>query len=70
MNSKKRDIVTIVLSVVLCAGTAFVFKPCDPKENGTWMLCHWAGQAVIGLGGVMTLISVLKFFVGNEVKKP
>ena len=63
------DVVTLLLSLILCGGAMTIFSTCESKADGSWMLCHWAGQVVIGLGGVMSVISLAKFFVNSEIQK-
>ena len=55
------DIVLLVLSAVLCFGTKFLFHACAPKEDGSFMVCHWAEQAVFGLGLVLFVLSIVLF---------
>ena len=64
-----RDAVTLLLSLILCVGAMTIFSTCEPKADGSYMLCHWAGQVVIGLGGVMAVIALARFFVNAEVQK-
>lgn len=56
------DIVILVLSIAFCVGIKFVFHACGPKEDGSWMACHWAEQAVFAVSisiAVMALIRVI-----------
>ncbi len=69
LNFKSRDTFIVILNLALLVGVMTLFSTCDAKDDGSWMLCHWAGQVVLGLAGVMFIISVLKFFVNDEVKK-
>ena len=55
------DVVLCVLSAVLCFGTKFLFHACAPKEDGSWMACHWAEQTVFGLGITLLILSILTF---------
>ncbi len=55
------DALLCVLSAVLCFGTKFLFHACAPKEDGGWMACHWAEQAVFGLGIVLLILSIITF---------
>lgn len=52
-------------SLCLSVGVKLVFHACGPMEDGKWMTCHWAEQAVLVIGGVMTVISLLVLFVTN-----
>ena len=52
--------VLLGLSLAYLLGVLFVFSPCGPKEDGTWMNCHWAGVAIAWLAGGMTALCVLR----------
>ena len=63
------DLVQLVLSLCFFCGILFVFGPCGPKEDGGWMTCHWAGQAVTGVAAVLAVLALLRLLVkGNGVK--
>ena len=57
------DIVLLLLSAVLLIGVLTVFAPCGPKEDGSWMTCHWAGRAVAGAAAALTVIAALRLIV-------
>lgn len=61
MNKSTRilSIVTLVCSILLTLGTMYVFHACGPKDDGSWMACHWAQQTVAALGAVLTVQSVI-----------
>ena len=61
------DIVLTLLSLVLCLGTAFLFHPCGPKVDGSWMLCHWARNVIIALGAVFSAASIARFFLNDNI---
>ena len=63
------DILLPVLSLVLCLGVKLVFPACGPKEDGTWMACHWAEQAVFAVSLALAAMAVLRFFVHSGMKK-
>lgn len=54
-------LVLTVCSVIFLAGMQTVFAPCGPKEDGSWMTCHWAGMAVTGLSVVMVVTALAHF---------
>ncbi|MBQ9685641.1 MAG: DUF4418 family protein [Oscillospiraceae bacterium] len=60
------DIVQLVLCACFFLGLLFVFGPCGPKEDGGWMTCHWAGQAVAGVAAVLTVLALLRLAVRNN----
>ena len=62
------DIALILLSLLLCLGTAFIFHPCGPKEDGSWMLCHWAGNVIVAMGAAFSAASIARLFLPKEIK--
>lgn len=58
-------IVMTVLSIVLTVGVETVFPACGPKDDGSWMTCHHAGQAVFGMGIALTVISIISLVAGS-----
>ncbi len=70
MASKKTflvtDAVAALLSVVSLIGIFTVFAPCGPKEDGSWMVCHWAGNAVKGISLVLAVLSLIRLFIADE----
>ena len=67
MNGKRRigiiDILFAAVSAFYLIGIRTVFSACGPKEDGTWMSCHWAGQAVTAIAAVLLVISVMHLFI-------
>lgn len=62
------DIVLAVLGVAFLVGIRTFFRPCGPMEDGGWMTCHWAGQAVTGVAGALLALAVIHLFAGERVK--
>lgn len=52
------DTALVLVSAVFLLGILFVFSPCGPTEAGSWMSCHWAGNAVTSLAVVLTVLSL------------
>ena len=63
------DILLPVLALAFFLGLLFVFGPCGPKEDGGWMSCHWAGQALRGLAAAMLVIALLHLLPGRAKQK-
>ncbi len=64
------DILLILSSVFFAVGTGFLFTACGPKEDGSFMACHWAWLAVLSIAVVLAVQSVLRlFFRSSEAKK-
>ena len=64
MNSEKKGIgvcplLQIVLNAIFFVGIQTIFAPCAPHEDGKWMTCHWAGEALLGIAAVMLVMSLL-----------
>ena len=62
------DIVLLVLHAVFFAGMLTLLGPCGPTEDGGWMNCHWAGQAVTALAAALLAMGVLRLFVRPAVR--
>ena len=56
------DVILLALSAALLLGVLTVFAPCGAKEDGNWMTCHWAGNAVAGAAAVLTALAVMRIF--------
>ena len=64
------DILLPVLALAFFLGLLFAFGPCGPKEDGGWMSCHWAGQALKGVTAAMLVIALLHLLPGRaELKR-
>ena len=71
--NKKRLVIPDVILFVLCAGyfigTMTFLKPCAAHDDGSWMNCHWAGQALLGLSCALAVMSALKLaFTDAQVR--
>ena len=65
-NTKKTritDILLVALSAIFFVGLLTFLGPCGPKDDGTFMTCHWAGQALKGIAAVLLITSVIHLFV-------
>lgn len=64
------DLVLLGSSIVFLLVILFVFHPCGPKDDGSWMVCHWAGSVLIGLASVVVggaLLHCLPFGRGMKL---
>ncbi len=57
------DIVMLLVSVLFLAGMLFWFGPCGPKDDGSYMNCHWAGNVLTGIAAVISVISLAHMFI-------
>lgn len=74
MKNKKiklsaRDIAILALSVIYSVGIETFFKPCAQKSDGSWMLCHWAGNSVFAFSLAILAISLAHFFISDSRAK-
>ena len=73
MNNKKLGVPQVLLTVLGLAfllGSVLVFHPCGPKEDGSWMNCHWAGVAVSLCAAAVTVLAAVRLFVpGRRVRQ-
>ncbi|MBP5575264.1 MAG: DUF4418 family protein [Treponema sp.] len=60
------DLVLLLVSLILCLGTAFAFSACGPKEDGSWMLCHWAERVVVLQGAICSLLALAKLVCARD----
>ena len=60
------DIVLLVLCAALMLGVRLMFHACGPKEDGSWMTCHWAQQSVFALSIAMTVTALARLLVRDE----
>jgi len=63
------DFVLPILALCLLLGLLFVFNPCGPKEDGGWMTCHWAGQALRGIAALELALSLLHLIPAPNERK-
>ena len=58
---KKRMVpgcIALILSLVIAVGSVTFLGPCV-HEDGTVGACHWAGRSILGLGLLLTVLSLL-----------
>ena len=66
MNKKTIPaIITAVLGIVICLGSQTFLGACV-HEDGSFGACHWASRALMGLGGLSTLLSVLALLLPSQ----
>lgn len=63
------DIVIAVLSLAIALAPKTVFHTCGVKPDGSWMLCHWTGEAVVGAGVVLACLAGIRFFASPPMKQ-
>ena len=54
--------ILLILSIVIIFGSQTFLSPCI-HEDGSFGSCHWAGQALLGLGCVAGILAILSLCV-------
>ena len=62
------DICLLILSAALCLGVKLLFHACGMKEDGSWMNCHWAEQAVFAVSIGLTVTAGLRLLLNRQAK--
>ena len=55
-------ILVLIVSFLFFAAMLTVLSPCGPKEDGTFMSCHYAGRALRILSGAAVVVAAAAFF--------
>ncbi|MDY3947077.1 MAG: DUF4418 family protein [Ezakiella sp.] len=65
---KKEQIIAIViciLGIVLFFTPSFIAPTCAPMEDGKFMKCHWMGEAIKAMGGIIAVLGLISIFACN-----
>lgn len=60
---------SVCLEPSFVIGEQTVAGPCPVMPDGRFMVCHWAGQAVLGVGIVLVVLSLLHLAFKNDGMK-
>ena len=63
------DIIMLLAGLCFLVGIQFVFTPCGPKEDGSFMMCHHAGTAITGIAVVLVVLAVLHLLMPSAKTK-
>ncbi len=63
------DIAILALALLFAVTSLTVLGPCGPKPDGSWMVCHWAGNVASGLAIVMSTMALAHLLLGNPWAK-
>ena len=73
MKATKRfgvcDILLPLTALAFLLGLLFVFSPCAPKEDGSWMSCHWASQALKGVAALELVLALIHLLPAPAERK-
>ena len=58
-------IIVLVLSLILAIGSQTFMSACV-HDDGSFGACHWAAQALAGIGGLLAGLSVLTLLLKKE----
>ncbi len=58
-------LVLLLLSILIAAGSVSFLGPCV-HEDGTFGACHWAGQAMLGIGLLLCLQSLAALLIRDN----
>ena len=58
-----------LLGIAQCVGVRLAFHACGQTEEGKWMACHWAEQAVFALGISLSVTAVMLLIIRNRAVK-
>ncbi len=62
------DMILLILSLALCIGVKLVFHACGMKDDGSYMTCHWAEQAVFAVSTGLAVTAVFRLFLDRKSK--
>ncbi|MBP3902514.1 MAG: DUF4418 family protein [Blautia sp.] len=57
------------LSIIFLVGLMTFAGACGPKEDGSFMTCHWAGQAVKALAVLLLITSIVRLAIRDRGTK-
>lgn len=66
MRNRIFSTILFALSLILTIGIKTFFSGCGPKEDGSWMLCHWTEQTVFILGICLSIIFLIALIFGGK----
>ncbi|HAM14725.1 MAG TPA: hypothetical protein DCP91_02445 [Eggerthellaceae bacterium] len=59
-------VVLLLLSLLLVVGLLSFAGPCGVHDDGSVSSCFWASRAMLGMGVVLAIISVVRIFETDE----
>ena len=53
----------LLLNLGFFIGMQTVLTPCEMRPDGSWMNCHWAGQALTGIAAVLAGLALMHLVI-------
>ena len=63
------DFFPVIPGLMISAGTATLFSACGMKDDGTWMKCHSAQEAVVTAGMVIAVLFLAAALMKRHVMR-
>ena len=59
MKTKVCAVTGLIIAVLMEVGLCSFLAACGPKEDGSWMMCHYVQNVLLLLGGCLVLLHTL-----------
>ena len=63
------DLLLILFAAGLLFGTKYLFHACAAQDDGMWMSCHYAEQAVIGVAAAIGIQAILVLITTQGIRR-
>lgn len=62
-------VILAAVPTLILIGINTWFSTCGPKDDGSYMACHWAGRAVAAAAAMALVLAVLRFVLRDRMVK-
>lgn len=59
----------VLIPLVIVIGVNTWFQTCGPKDDGSYMACHWAGRAICAAAVMALVLAVLRLVMKDSMVK-